>query len=177
MSSAKESSRGNSNYSISLEDTVSGDAHQNDGAPSSPTTSSPGSQAQSSFEVQESILLSVKDALGLVPAYDPFDNAIIMHINSVFGILFQLGIGPESQQFTITGSGEKWSDFISEQIAIEFVRSYMYLKVRLLFDPPTTATLYDAFGNQVREMEWRLRVAGDEYRLNALGRDDLNDWG
>lgn len=132
-----------------------------------------GPENRESAEVRSSILLSVKDALGLVPEYTPFDNAVIMHINTTLGILYQLGIGPSDRQYTITGKEEQWTDFISSQNDIEFVRSYMYMKVRMLFDPPTTATLYDAFGNQIKEMEWRLRVAGDENRLQS-GIDELN---
>ena len=130
------------------------------------------SEDSPSAKIRASILLSVKDSLGLVPEYDPFDNAIIMHINSVFGILFQLGVGSETEPFQITGDSEQWSDFEC-QLNTEFVRSYMYMKVRLLFDPPTTATMYDAFSNQIRELEWRLRVAGDEDRYLQNGRMDL----
>ncbi len=130
------------------------------------------SESYTSEEVRSSILLSVKDALGLVPEYKPFDSAIIMHINTVFGILFQLGVGSETDPYSITGETEQWSDFIC-QINTEFVRSYMYTKVRLLFDPPSTATMYESFSNQVKEMEWRLRVAGDEDRYANGGRMDL----
>ena len=130
------------------------------------------SEDSPSAKIRSSILLSVKDSLGLVPEYDPFDNTLIMHINTVFGILFQLGVGDENEPFQITGESEQWSDFEC-QLNTEFVRSYMYMKVRLLFDPPTTATMYDAFSNQIRELEWRLRVAGDEDRYLQNGRMDL----
>lgn len=131
-------------------------------------------EAERATKIRESILLSVKDALGIVPEYTPFDNAIVMHINSTFATLFQLGIGPTTDQFHITGASETWTDFIADQTDVEFVRSYMYMKVRMLFDPPETATLFDAFGNQIKEMEWRLRVAGDENRLR-YGVDELNN--
>ena len=165
---------GNSTYGTGVHDTSSEspDLHPDPSTPEGAPESGTGSERN--VKIRSSILLSVKDALGIVPELNAFDNQLIMHINTVFGLLFQLGVGPTETQFTITGESEIWEEFIAEQIDVEFVRSYMFLKVRLLFDPPSTATLYDAYGNQIREMEWRLRVAGDENRLR-LGIDELND--
>lgn len=118
---------------------------------------------RTSEEVQASILLSVKKALGLVPEYEPFDDILIMHINAVLSILHQIGVGPD-EPFHITGEGEPWSDFITQE-ATEEVRSYMYYKVKLLFDPPTAnSSMFDAYDRLTKEYEWRLRVAGDEDR-------------
>ena len=173
MGNERTSFVGNSTYGTRIHDAqaedpdIFPDPEDAEGAPETDPS------AEKNARIRSSILLSVKDALGLVPEYDPFDNALIMHINTVFALLYQLGVGPTESQFTITGESEIWEDFIADQIDVEFVRSYMFLKVRLLFDPPSTATLYDAYGNQIREMEWRLRVAGDENRLR-MGIDELN---
>lgn len=107
--------------------------------------------------VIESILNSVKKLLGIDPSYTQFDTDLIMHINSVFLILNQLGVGPDDP-FTITGVSDNWSDFI-EDGSIELVKSYMFLKVKLLFDPPQNGTLVQAMKDQIAEFEWRANVA------------------
>lgn len=127
----------------------------------------PDSDGPSRQEIRESILLSVKNALGITPDQHPFDEALIMHINTNFGTLHQLGIGP-GEPFTIDGDSQLWSDFVC-QVNVEMVRTYMYLQTKLYFDPPTVATLYDAISRQLQELVWRLRVAGDEDHVNKFG--------
>lgn len=113
------------------------------------------------MEIAESILNSIKKLLGIDAAYPHFDADIIMHINSVFSILTQLGVGP-SNGFSITGPDEKWSDFISEnQNHFALVKSYMHLKVKLLFDPPLGSAVIESINRQISEFEWRLFVAAD----------------
>lgn len=107
-----------------------------------------------------SILTSVKKMLGIEPEYNHFDPDIIMHINSVFVVLNQLGVGPENL-YSITGPEENWSDFFGDTQVIDLVKSYMYLKVRLIFDPPTTGVLHEAMERQVKEFEWRLNVQAE----------------
>lgn len=112
-------------------------------------------------EVQDSILLSVRKMIGPSEDYDYFDKDLIIHINSVFNILQQMGLGTESG-FAITGTEETWEDFksatgVTDNI-IEMAKSYMYLKVRVQFDTPTGAVL-GAFQEQIKEYEWRLSVA------------------
>ena len=104
--------------------------------------------------MQESILTSIKKLLGITEDYTHFDTDIIMHINSVFMILMQLGIGP-AEGFSITGDSEVWSDFLSDATWFESVKSYVYLKVKLIFDPPQSGTLLNAMEKQVSEFEWR----------------------
>lgn len=129
----------------------------------SPDSSAAHNAGKSSEEIQASILWSTKKALGLVPDYTPFDDTLIMHINSVFSTLHQIGVGP-TEPFMITGYEEKWEDFINQE-ATQMVRSYMYYKVKLLFDPPAAnSSMFDAFDKLTKEYEWRLRVAGDEDR-------------
>jgi len=105
----------------------------------------------------ESILESTKKALGLAEDYTVFDQDIIMHINSVFSTLQQLGIGPLSG-FAITDNTSIWSQFIADDNRYNSVRTYVYLRVRLLFDPPTTSYLINAMQEQIKELEWRLSV-------------------
>ena len=105
----------------------------------------------------DSILNSVKAMLGITPDYDPFDNELIMHINSVFMVLHQLGVGP-SERFEIEGADEEWSDFLKGGTKLGLVKSYMYLKVRQLFDPPTSGGALEAIDRQIKEFEWRLNV-------------------
>lgn len=106
-----------------------------------------------------SILNTIKKALGLDPSYDVFDTDIVMHINSTFATLSQLGVGPE-EGFSIEDDSATWQDFLGlvETNKLLFVKSYMYLKVRLLFDPPTTSFAIDAMKKNAEEYEWRLNV-------------------
>lgn len=108
----------------------------------------------------DSILTSVKKLLGIAEGYTAFDTDIIIHINSVFMILNQLGVGPK-KPFTIMDKSALWSDFIDENQNIEAVRSYVFMKVRLLFDPPQQASVIESINNLIKEMEWRLNVAVD----------------
>lgn len=114
----------------------------------------------------ESILTSIKKMLGITEEYEHFDSDIIMHINSVFMTLTQLGVGP-SDGFYIEDEETVWSDFIPDNNKLQAVKTYMYLKVRLLFDPSSlgSATL-SAYERQIQELEWRLNVATETNILN-----------
>lgn len=107
----------------------------------------------------DSILTSVKKMLGIAEDYEHFDTDIIMHINTVFSILLQLGVGPTSG-FSITDSSAVWTDFITDS-RLEMVKTYVYMKVRLMFDPPQSSALIESINNQIKELEWRLNVAVD----------------
>lgn len=108
----------------------------------------------------ESILTSIKKLLGLTESYDHFDADIIMHINSVFMALTQMGVGP-SEGFVIEDETTTWSDFAENTIPIESVKSYIYLRVRLLFDPPSSSAVIESMNRMISEFEWRLNVAAD----------------
>lgn len=108
----------------------------------------------------ESILTSIKKLLGIPEEVDNFDADIIMHINSVFSILTQLGVGP-SEGFMITDKTKTWDDFITDKKNIESVKSYVYMKVRLMFDPPISSAVMDCMNRMISELEWRLNVASD----------------
>ena len=103
----------------------------------------------------ESILTSFKKLLGIPEDYEHYDADIIMHINSVFMILNQLGVGP-SNGFSITDKTAVWNNFISDNNNLEAVKSYVYMKVRLLFDPPLSSAVMECMNRMISELEWRL---------------------
>jgi len=103
---------------------------------------------------QESILLTVKKVLGVSADYTDFDWDIITHINSAFGVLTQLGVGP-TEGFFIEDEDAEWDDFTSE-ISFKMVRSYIFLKVKMLFDPPQAGFHIEAMNTQIEEWEWRI---------------------
>lgn len=107
-----------------------------------------------------SILTDVKKTLGLDEDYTAFDLDIVMHINTAFAILSQLGPGP-SEGYMIEDNTATWSAFYSDP-KMNAVRTYVYLKVRSLFDPPQTGYLVDAMKQQLAEMEWRLNTVWEE---------------
>lgn len=104
-----------------------------------------------------SILQSTKKTLGLAEEYTAFDQDIIIHINSVFSILNQVGVGPV-EGFMIEDASDVWDDFITD-FRVNSIKSYVYLRVRLLFDPPTTSYLLSAVQEQIKELEWRINVS------------------
>lgn len=108
----------------------------------------------------DSILQTVKKMLGIPPEYDAFDTDIVIHINSVFSVLTQLGVGP-NEGFSIKDDTAKWSDYIPEGKAVEDIKSYVYMKVRLVFDPPTSSAAMQAMKDLCSEFEWRINVAVD----------------
>ena len=116
-------------------------------------------------ETMESILKSIKKMLGIVEDYDAFDGVITMHINSVFSTLTQLGIGP-NEGFSIYDELETWSDFIGDDTVLEAVKSYTYLRVKLLFDPPMSSTVIESMNRQINELEWRLNLLSDNQSEN-----------
>lgn len=110
----------------------------------------------------ESILTSIKKMLGIDEEYTHFDADIIMHINSVLMILTQLGVGP-AEGFIIEDDTSTWVDFIPEVNAAQLhaVKSYIYMKVKLIFDPPLSSSVIESMNRQITEFEWRLNVAVD----------------
>lgn len=107
----------------------------------------------------ESILTSIKKLLGPEESYDHFDTDIIIHINSALMVLNQLGVGPVDG-FSISDKEAVWTDFVPEK-NIEAVKTYVYLKVRLIFDPPQSSFLVAAIEKQITELEWRLNVKAE----------------
>lgn len=112
----------------------------------------------------DSILTSIKKLLGIPEEYTQFDTDIIIHINSVMLNLKQIGIGPDDG-FSITSSDDTWSSLYGRYKNLEAIKSYMFLKVRLLFDPPTSQAVMDAYKNQIAELEWRLSIEAESMTL------------
>lgn len=127
--------------------------------------------------MNESILTSVKKLLGIQDDYTHFDADLIIHINSAFSVLHQLGVGPE-EPFKITGDEESWGEFTLDNNKIEMVKSYVGLKCRLIFDPPTIGSHMEAVKEQISELEWRLNAVVDHtpVRTTEYHEEGVN-WG
>ena len=108
----------------------------------------------------DSILTSIKKLLGIAEEYEHFDEDLIMHINSVFSILTQLGVGP-SEGFRIEDKSTTWDEYISDTQNFEDVKSYIHMKVKLLFDPPLSSIVMESMNRLINELEWRLNVAAE----------------
>lgn len=111
--------------------------------------------------VDDSILRSIKrDLVGIAPDDTAFDQTLINITNSVFTILWELGVGPQ-EGFRITGNDSIWTDFMPESPVLNLVRSYVPKKVKIIFDTPINGSTKEALAEQIREDEWRLSVAVD----------------
>lgn len=121
--------------------------------------------------MDESILKTIKKMLGLPEDYDAFDQDLIIHINSVFANLNQIGISPP-EGFYITNENAKWSEFFEGRMTLQNVKTLVYLKVRLIFDPPSTSFAITAIENQIREQEWRLSVEGPIFKSVVVVVDE-----
>ena len=111
--------------------------------------------------LEEKILSSIKKLLGLNDGVTVFDTDIVIHINTVFANLTQMGVGPQDDEgknigFRISTGNEVWGDFTDNDILIDNVKTYVYIKVKMVFDPPTSSALIDAYNAQAKELEWRL---------------------
>ena len=115
----------------------------------------------------DSILTSVKKIIGISEEDESFDTDLIMHINSVLMILNQLGVGPEDG-FSITDKSAVWTDVIGDNKLIEATKTFVGLKVRLIFDPPTSSAVLDSINKTISELEWRINVMV-ENKANATG--------
>ncbi len=109
--------------------------------------------------MEESILVSIKKLLGIAEDYPHFDPDIILQINSAFSTLNQLGVGPE-EGFQITGPSDVWSSFISDA-RWNFAKTFVQIKVKLAFDPPTSSALMESYNRQLDELTWRLSIVNE----------------
>ena len=98
--------------------------------------------------------------IGLTEDYDHFDPDIIMHINTVFVVLAQLGVGPAGG-FRIEGEDAEWSDYLDDNVLLESVKTYMAMRVRLMFDPPQSSAVIESMNRLISELEWRINVTVD----------------
>lgn len=105
---------------------------------------------------EKSILTSIKKLLGIEEEYEQFDMDIIIHINTAFSVLQQIGVGP-TKGFRITGSEQTWSDFADvSDASMDLIKNYIYMKVKLIFDPPASSTNIETYNKLISEYEWRL---------------------
>ena len=118
----------------------------------------------------DSILATVKKSIGIFEDDDHFDPDLIVHINSVFQILKQLGVGPV-EGFRIEDGTAKWKDFVEDETKFSMVKTYIGLKVKLLFDPPQSTALIESMERLVSEMEWRLNVEADTISKEETSND------
>ena len=108
--------------------------------------------------MNDSILNDIKKLLGIMESYEHFDVDIIIHINTAFSTLTQLGVGP-SDGFSITNKTETWADFIGDDyLKFQSVKTYIYLKVKMIFDPPSNSSATEAIKSTISELEWRLNI-------------------
>ena len=108
----------------------------------------------------ESILTSIKKLLGIAEDYEYFDADIIIHINSAFMVLRQIGVGPING-YSIKDKTNTWDEFTSGDSDLEAIKTYIYLRVRLAFDPPSSSAVMDSMNKQLNEYEWRLNVSAE----------------
>lgn len=113
----------------------------------------------------ESILTSIKKLLGIAAEDTNFDTDIIIHINTVFMTLNDLGVGP-SEGFTIEDESLNWYDYIPDDKTYDAVKTYVYLKVKLLFDPPLSSSTIEAIERSIKELEWRLADKAERAKHN-----------
>lgn len=110
--------------------------------------------------MHDSILLDIKKLLGIHELDDNFDTDLIIHINTAFMILTQLGVGPK-QGFKLDNKFQLWEEFDTNETLIEGIKSYIGLKVKSMFDPPSNSFTLEALNNQAKELEWRMFVMTD----------------
>lgn len=108
---------------------------------------------------RDSVLTSVKKMLGIAAEYTAFDTDIIIHINTVLSELQQLGVGLTDEQYEITSADDTWTMVLTTQKNLAMIRSYTYLRVRLMFDPPSSGYTTTSFQNQINELGWRIMTA------------------
>lgn len=116
--------------------------------------------------MEDSILTSVKKMLGPEEQYEHFDPDIITHINAVLATLTELGVGPEDG-FAISDKTATWSDFIEGDKLLNLVPTYVYLKVKLMFDPPTVAAVLESMERQATQYEWRINVVAERTKSES----------
>lgn len=112
-----------------------------------------------------SILNDIKKLIGIKSTDINYDTDIIIFINSVFTDLNQMGVGPSDKPYSITDDKNKWSEFVEEGM-LENVKKYIYLRVKVVFDPPTNSFLLNSMKEETKEMEWRLNVRGESIFTN-----------
>lgn len=110
--------------------------------------------------MQDSILMTIRKLVCGDPYADHFDTDLLVHINACFSILNQLGVGPASD-FVVTDETQRWESYVADNRTLGMAKTYVMLKVKLIFDPPLTSSVLEAMNKQISELEWRLNAAVD----------------
>lgn len=119
--------------------------------------------------MQDSILMTIRKLVCGDPYADHFDSDLLVHINACFSILNQLGVGPENG-FVVTDETQSWSSYISDNYILNMVKTYVTLKVRVIFDPPLTSSVLEAMNKEISQLEWRLNVAVDPVKPTSTSK-------
>lgn len=122
-------------------------------------------------QMTEGILTSIKKMLGIDDEYTPFDVDVLIHINNAFMTLCQMGIGPK-EGFNVTGYEETWSDFLTNKVMLGGVKTWVYLQVKMLFDPPVNSFVMDAYKTQAEQILWRLNVQAESVEEMPFMREE-----
>ena len=119
--------------------------------------------------MQDSILMTIRKLVCGDPYADHFDTDLIVHINACFSILNQLGVGPENG-FVVTDETQSWSSYSDNDRILNMVKTYITLKVRVIFDPPLTSSVLEAMNKEISQLEWRLNVAVDPVKPTSTSK-------
>lgn len=112
--------------------------------------------------MEDSILDSVKKSLGVQNDLTAFDQDIIMSINSVFSVLNQIGVVSSTGSYRIEDNKATWTEFFgNNDVLVDMLKTYTYLKVRVIFDPPTSSFVLDSIKSQAQELEWRINIEAE----------------
>lgn len=122
-------------------------------------------------QMTDSILVSIKKMLGLDDEYTPFDTDVLIHINNAFMTLCQMGIGPKDG-FEVTDYHQTWSDFLTNDVMLGGVKTWVYLQVKMLFDPPANSFVMDAYKTQSDQILWRLNVQAESAEEMPFMREE-----
>lgn len=116
--------------------------------------------------VKDSILYSIKKLLGINPMDVSFDDEIVMDINTAIASLIQLGVGPQTGGYVISGSSNLWTEFLGTDKRLEPAKTYIYMKVKLMFDPPPQSSVIESIQKQIDEFEYRVYITKDNDRID-----------
>ena len=119
--------------------------------------------------MQDSILVTIRKLVCGDPYANHFDTDLLVHINACFSVLNQLGVGPE-KGFVVTDETQNWGDYTADSAVLNLVKTYIALKVRLIFDPPLTSSVLDAMNKEINQLEWRLNVAVDPVKSTSTSK-------
>ena len=119
--------------------------------------------------MQDSILMTIRKLVCGDPYADHFDTDLLVHINACFSILNQLGVGPENG-FVVTDETQSWSSYSDNDRILNMVKTYITLKVRVIFDPPLTSSVLEAMNKEISQLEWRLNVAVDPIKPTSTSK-------